>query len=108
MGTNKKHNSDKVAESTEEKTATKFIDVLDSEESLGGDTYIWFEKHGKSSNYVQVQMIDKDITLSFTHWAFDNFLKNLQKAQFKIEKDFELEMQERCDCDECKIKEPLK
>jgi hypothetical protein len=45
----------------------------------GGDTYIWFEKHGKSSNYVQVQMIDKDITLSFTHWAFDNFLKNIQK-----------------------------
>ncbi len=98
MGKNTK--SDKVAESSEVKTATNpMIKLLEIEKSLGEATDIW--TYNDEGRIVYVDMPDRSAMMSFTRSEFDEFVQNLNHANFKLAKQREIEIEENCQCDRC-------
>ena len=98
VGNNTK--SDNVDESSEVKTSTNTT-VLDLNESLDENMVIWYDKDEEGRIWVYVDILEKGITLSLTHWDFQSFVQNLEMANFKLSKVREIEIEESCDCDKC-------
>ena len=98
MGNNTK--SDNVDESSEVKTSTNTT-VLDLNESLDENMSVWYDKDGEDRMWIYVDILEKGITMTMSHWEFQSFVQNIEMANFKISKVKEIEREESCDCDKC-------
>ena len=95
--------SDTVDESSEVKTSTNTT-VLDLNESLDENMSIWYDKDDEDRMWIYVDILEKGITMTMSHWEFQSFVQNLEMASFKLSKVKEIEIEESCDCDQCVTK----
>lgn len=65
---------------------------------------IWYDKDDEDRMWIYVDILEKGITMTMSHWEFQSFVQNLEMANFKLSKVKEIEIEESCDCDQCVTK----
>tara|TARA_B110000211_G_scaffold186975_1_gene212319 strand:- start:578 stop:814 length:237 start_codon:yes stop_codon:yes gene_type:complete len=58
--------------------------VLDFAESLLGNTTIWYAKDDDDHITVHIDLLDRGITISMSHWEYENFVQNIAMGSFKL------------------------